>query len=113
MKEDPWETLSTFPYKEVIYWTKIIINILIVKCDFLDITNASIAAECWFFFFAGFEASALVVSSTLLELARHSDIQTKLRHEIDTVLEKYNGEITYDSLQEMTYMEKVVYGKMK
>lgn len=84
-----------------------------MKCDLLDITNASIAAECWFFFFAGFEASALVVSSTLLELARHNDIQTKLRNEIDTVLEKYNGEITYDSLQEMTYMEKVVYGKMK
>ncbi len=78
---------------------------------FADITYATIAAECWFFFFAGFEASALVVSMTLFELARNEEIQSKLRQEVDTVLEKYKGEIIYDALEEMKYMEMVVYGK--
>ena len=85
--------------------------IIIFQIIFSDITYASIAAECWFFFFAGFEASALVVSMTLFELARNPDIQNKLRNEVDKVLKNSNGEITFDALQEMTYMEMVVYGK--
>uniref|UniRef100_A0AAT9UTG8 Cytochrome P450 6PV1 short isoform n=1 Tax=Maconellicoccus hirsutus TaxID=177089 RepID=A0AAT9UTG8_MACHI len=75
-----------------------------------DITYASIAAECWFFFFAGFEASSSALSMTLYELARNPEIQRKVREEVDRVVEKYDGEITYDALQEMTYMEMVIYG---
>uniref|UniRef100_A0AAT9UU12 Cytochrome P450 6PV1 n=1 Tax=Maconellicoccus hirsutus TaxID=177089 RepID=A0AAT9UU12_MACHI len=74
-----------------------------------DITYASIAAECWFFFFAGFEASSSALSMTLYELARNPEIQRKVREEVDRVVEKYDGEITYDALQEMTYMEMVIY----
>lgn len=77
-----------------------------------DITYASIAAECWFFFFAGFEASALVVSKALFELSRNSDVQEKLRKEVDAVVEKYNGEITYEAFEEMTYMDMIINGKL-
>lgn len=52
-----------------------------------------------------------MVSMTLFELARHPEIQNKLRDEVDSVLERYQGKITFDALQEMTYMEKVVFGK--
>lgn len=47
---------------------------------------------------------------TLFELARNPDIQEKLQEEVDRVIEKHNGEITYDALQEMTYMDMVIYG---
>lgn len=47
---------------------------------------------------------------TLFELARNPDIQKKLQEEVDRVVEKYDGEITYDALQEMTYMDMVIYG---
>jgi cytochrome P450 family 6 len=47
----------------------------------------------------------------LYELARNPDIQDRLRAEIDTVLEKHGGNITYESIFEMEYLEKVVDGK--
>lgn len=47
----------------------------------------------------------------LYELALNPDIQDCLRAEIDTVLEKHGGNITYESIFEMEYLEKVVDGK--
>lgn len=48
---------------------------------------------------------------TLFELARHPEIQNKLRDEVDSVLERHQGKITFDALQEMTYMDMVVFGE--
>lgn len=48
---------------------------------------------------------------TLFELARHPEFQSKLRDEVDSVLERHQGKVTFDALQEMTYMDKVVFGK--
>jgi len=49
---------------------------------------------------------------TLYELACNQDVQDKLRAEIDSVLERYNGKLEYDSMQELFYMEKVINGKL-
>lgn len=47
---------------------------------------------------------------TLYELAYRHDIQDRLRSEVTRVLEKYNGDVTYESLAEMTYLDQVVNG---
>jgi cytochrome P450 family 6 len=47
----------------------------------------------------------------LYELARHEDIQEKLRREINSVLEQHNGQMTYDSIQDMKYLSQVIDGK--
>jgi cytochrome P450 family 6 len=47
----------------------------------------------------------------LYELALNPDIQDRLRAEIDAVLEKHGGNITYESMFEMEYLENVVAGK--
>lgn len=44
------------------------------------------------------------------ELAVNLDIQSRVHEEIDTILEKYNGQITYDSLSEMKYVEACIDG---
>lgn len=41
------------------------------------------------------------------ELALNEDIQNRLREEIEEVLEKYNGDVTYDSIIEMKYLDMV------
>lgn len=46
----------------------------------------------------------------LFELAYRPEIQDKLRSEIETVMAKHDGEITYESLAEMTYLEQVING---
>jgi cytochrome P450 family 6 len=47
----------------------------------------------------------------LYELAVNPDIQERLRAEIDTVLQKHGGNITYESIYEMEYLDKLVDGK--
>lgn len=43
-------------------------------------------------------------------MARHPDIQEKCREEILRVLKKYDGQVTYEGLFEMTYLDQVTKG---
>ncbi|XP_017040761.1 probable cytochrome P450 6a20 [Drosophila ficusphila] len=67
-----------------------------------------IAAQAFIFFLAGFETSSTTMGFALYELALNQDIQDKLRTEIDSVLKKHNGKLDYDSMKEMSYLEKVI-----
>ncbi|XP_049964315.1 cytochrome P450 6k1-like [Schistocerca serialis cubense] len=67
-----------------------------------------VAAQAFVFFAAGFETSSTTMSFALHELAHHPGIQTRLQEEIDTVLKQNNGQITYDAVNSMQYLDKVV-----
>jgi cytochrome P450 family 6 len=71
----------------------------------------SLAAQVFVFFFGGFETSSTTMTFCLYELSLQPDIQDRLRQEIDVVLKKYDGKLTYEALQEMEYLDKVVSGK--
>jgi cytochrome P450 family 6 len=62
------------------------------------------------FLAAGFETSGSTMSFALYELALHPEIQNRLRADIMEVLNKYNGQVTYDGIQEMAYLDMVVSG---
>lgn len=76
-----------------------------------SITLNELAAQAFVFFIAGFETSSTTMTFCLYELALNQNIQDKLRKEINEVLEKFDGKITYDALTQMSYMDNVINGK--
>ncbi|KAK9506050.1 hypothetical protein O3M35_008055 [Rhynocoris fuscipes] len=81
--------------------------------DNLKMDLELMTAQSFVFFAAGFETSSSVQANCLYELALNQDIQDKLRNEIDEVLKRYNGEISYQALQEMPYLEQVISETMR
>ncbi|XP_063929995.1 cytochrome P450 6a8-like [Zophobas morio] len=72
------------------------------------LTLDEITAQSFVFFLAGFETSSSATSWAMFELAKNPDIQDKLRDEINSVVAKHNGKVTYEALREMKYMDQVI-----
>jgi cytochrome P450 family 6 len=77
----------------------------IVDEKFKTMTFSEMAAQAFVFFLAAFETSSTVMSFCLYELAKNQEIQRKVQKEIDTVMQKHDGEITYDNIGDMKYLE--------
>ncbi|XP_073813623.1 cytochrome P450 6a8-like isoform X2 [Musca autumnalis] len=65
-------------------------------------------AQSFVFFSAGFETSSSTTAFALYEMAQNHQIQEKARLDIEEALAKFEGEFTYDCLNEMTYLRQVV-----
>ncbi|XP_051167082.1 cytochrome P450 6k1-like isoform X2 [Leptopilina boulardi] len=74
----------------------------------LKLEENDLLSQAMIFFLAGYDSSALTMSSTLYELARKPDIQNKLRGEINESLLKNNGKITYNMITDLPYLEMVI-----
>lgn len=65
-------------------------------------------AQCVIFFLAGYETTASTLSFATYLLALNQDIQDKLRSEVDQTLAENNGELTYEVIQNMKYLDNVI-----
>ncbi|CAD6201249.1 GSCOCT00013984001.2-RA-CDS, partial [Cotesia congregata] len=77
------------------------------EIDF-EITENLLAAQAFVFFAAGFETSSTTISFALYELALNLKAQEKLRAEILKSLKKHNGQLSYDIVNEMKYLNMVL-----
>uniref|UniRef100_A0A1B6MN44 Cytochrome P450 n=1 Tax=Graphocephala atropunctata TaxID=36148 RepID=A0A1B6MN44_9HEMI len=75
---------------------------------FKVMTDECIAAQSFVFLTGGSETTSTAIAFNLYELAVNPQVQTKLQQEVDSVLEKNGGKLTYQSLKEMTYMDLVI-----
>lgn len=87
--------------------------------DFIDILidmknnkeeNFSIedaAAEIFLFFTNGFEPSASTMAYCLYELSLNQDLQNALRSEIQNAIDDNGGEVTYDLIGEMHFLDRL------
>lgn len=67
----------------------------------------ALTGQAMSFIIDGYETSSTVMSFVAFYLARYPEVQEKLREEVISILSKYNDEITYEGLKEMTYMDQV------
>ncbi|XP_023165246.2 probable cytochrome P450 6d5 [Drosophila hydei] len=72
------------------------------------LSKDNVVAQLFLFFVAGYETTASTAAFTLYELAQNPDVLAKLLDDINQTLAKHNGELNYDSIQDMKYLELCV-----
>ncbi|XP_060523283.1 cytochrome P450 9e2-like isoform X2 [Cylas formicarius] len=74
----------------------------------IDLTDDVITAQALIFFIAGFETSSTLLSFLSYELALNPAIQKHLQDEIDETMKLNGGQIKYDELLKMKYVDQVI-----
>jgi cytochrome P450 len=75
-------------------------------------TDDDVVAHAITFFIDGFETSSTALSFSLYALATNPDVQERVREEVESVLKRHGGELTFDGIQEMTYLDMVFAGML-
>ncbi|KAK9507501.1 hypothetical protein O3M35_007343 [Rhynocoris fuscipes] len=73
----------------------------------LEFTDEFLTAQLFIFFIAGFETVATLIKYSLYALSKNDQVQSNVRDEVKRIKQRY-GEINYDCLKEMTYLESVM-----
>ncbi|CAL1290445.1 unnamed protein product [Larinioides sclopetarius] len=67
-----------------------------------------LVAQCVIFFLAGYDTTSSTLSLATYELALNPDVQEKVYQEIVDTLKEANGELTYDTLKSMKYLDCII-----
>lgn len=81
-----------------------------ISTETRKLTLGQCIAQSFIFLIGGAEPNSSAITYVLLELGNHLDIQERLRKEVLSITQVSRGEITYDNLQEMAYLNQVVNG---
>lgn len=73
----------------------------------IQIDDEVIAAQLLVFFIANFETSSGTMSFLLYELALNENIQNRAYEEICDISKKYDDEISFEALENMTYLKMI------
>nr|NP_001352298.1 cytochrome P450 6k1-like [Trachymyrmex cornetzi] len=76
--------------------------------DSRTLDGDDLLAQAAVFFVASYETSSTTMAFTLYELARHPEVQNRLRKEILNALDGTDGKITYNMVMSLPYLDMVV-----
>ncbi|XP_017769445.1 PREDICTED: cytochrome P450 9e2-like [Nicrophorus vespilloides] len=78
------------------------------KSKLVQFTNEDITAQALIFFLGGFDTTSYLMCFLSYELAVNPEIQEKLRNEISATWEECQGNLTYEALNGMKYLDMVI-----
>ncbi|XP_058816028.1 cytochrome P450 6d1-like [Topomyia yanbarensis] len=78
------------------------------KNDEIQLSLGECAANIFLFYIAGSETSTGAITFSLHELTQNPEVMQKLLNEIDETLAKSNGDINYDVVKQMKYLDLCV-----
>jgi len=73
-----------------------------------NLSMDELVAQCVIFFIAGYDTTASTLSFATYFLALNEDVQEKARQEIKDCLKESKGELTYEAVQSMKYLDNVI-----
>jgi len=88
-----------------------IIRLRVFPADTSKITLNEMTAQAFVFFQAGFETSTLAVSLSIYHICLNPEVKQKVIDEVDEALAEADGNITYELIQTLRYLDKVVHGE--
>jgi cytochrome P450 len=83
-------------------------NSQVKKARKTPMTDKLILSQALLFFFAGFDTMETLLMFAIYELALNQDVQEKLFQEIDKSIEASGGELEYEAVNRMEYLDKVI-----
>ncbi|XP_011641127.1 cytochrome P450 9e2-like isoform X1 [Pogonomyrmex barbatus] len=83
------------------------------KEDKVQLTIEDMVAQAFVFFFNGFESTSTLMCFAAHEIAVNQDIQKKLQNQIDQVLKENNGQVLYEAVNAMEYLDAVIYETLR
>nr|ACE75189.1 cytochrome P450 [Glyptapanteles flavicoxis] len=78
-----------------------------------ELTIEKMTSQAFIFFFAGFDTTSTLMSFAAHEISVNPEVQKNLHEEIDEVLEKSNGDPSYEAINGMQYLEAVIYETLR
>lgn len=76
-----------------------------------SLTNEEIAGNIYIFFVAAGDTGPNGIMQTLYEFGRHPETFRKAQAEVLEIVAKNNGKLTYDSIQDMHYLDYCFKGR--
>ncbi|XP_012541379.2 cytochrome P450 9e2-like [Monomorium pharaonis] len=73
-----------------------------------ELTINDMVAQAFIFFFGGFDSTSTLMCFAAHEIAVNQNVLEKLQKEVDQVLEETNGEVSYEAVNGMQYLNAVL-----
>lgn len=89
-----------------------ILSIMINSTDnSRQLTRKEIIPQSGIFLAAGHETTVTVMSHCIYEWSLRKDLQVKARESVLNVLKEFNGQLCYEAVQKMDYIEQCIFGE--
>ena len=72
------------------------------------LTPSSVVSQSVMFFIVGYDTTATLLMFAAYCLATNPDVQKAVHAEIDEVMERHDGQLSYEAISEMTHLDRVI-----